>query len=216
MNTLAEENHLKAIYHLSHQAGSVSTNQIAAALNTKAASVTDMLKKLADKQLINYTPYQGVTLTGAGEKIALLIIRKHRLWEYFLVEKLNFKWDEVHEMAEELEHISSKELIDRLDEFMGCPKYDPHGDPIPDCDGNFKAHEMKPVSAIGVDEGGVISGVRDHSSGFLQYLERQQLTIGKRIKVIETIAYDHSIILQMGHNKIHISREVANNLLVTV
>src|SRR6201996_1758164 len=153
MNTLAEENHLKAIYHLSQQADSVSTNQIAAALNTKAASVTDMLKKLADKQLINYTPYQGVTLTGAGEKIALLIIRKHRLWEYFLVEKLNFKWDQVHEMAEELEHISSQELIDRLDKFMGYPKYDPHGDPIPDCNGQFKMHNLKPISAIAVNEG---------------------------------------------------------------
>jgi DtxR family Mn-dependent transcriptional regulator len=115
----------------------VSTNQIAAAINTKAASVTDMLKKLADKKLINYEKYQGVTLTSA-KKIALYIIRKHRLWEYFLVEKLNFKWDEVHEMAEEMEHISSVELIDRLDKFMDYPKHDPHGDPIPDSNGNIK------------------------------------------------------------------------------
>ncbi|MEO6850216.1 MAG: metal-dependent transcriptional regulator, partial [Mucilaginibacter sp.] len=129
MNTFTEENYLKSIYHLSLQAESVSTNQIAASLNTKAASVTDMLKKLADKDLINYTRYQGVTLTAAGKKIALSIVRKHRLWEYFLVEKLNFKWDEVHDVAEELEHIASRELIDRLDNFMGNPKYDPHGDP---------------------------------------------------------------------------------------
>jgi DtxR family Mn-dependent transcriptional regulator len=216
MNTLAEENYLKAIYHLSHQADNVSTNQIAAALSTKAASVTDMLKKLADKQLINYTPYQGVTLTSAGEKIALLIIRKHRLWEYFLVEKLNFKWDQVHDMAEEMEHISSQELIDRLDQFMGYPKYDPHGDPIPDCNGNFKTHELKPISTLTPDCGGTISGVRDHSSEFLQYLDKQQLTIGKKIKVVEVVGYDHSMILQMGNNKIHISREVANNLLITV
>lgn len=216
MNTLAEENYLKAIYHLSHQDDNVSTNQIAASLSTKAASVTDMLKKLAEKQLINYTPYQGVTLTGAGEKVALLIIRKHRLWEFFLVEKLNFKWDQVHEMAEELEHISSKELADRLDEFMGYPKYDPHGDPIPDSNGNFKAHELKPISSLAIAGGGVISGVRDHSSEFLQYLDKQQLTIGKKVKVIEVIKYDHSMILQVGNNKIHISREVANNLLITV
>ena len=137
MNTLAEENYLKSIYHLSLNAESVSTNQLAALLNTSAASVTDMLKKLADKQLINYARYQGVSLTPAGEKIALHIIRKHRLWEYFLVEKLDFKWDEVHEMAEEMEHISSTELIDRLDKFMGYPIYDPHGDPIPDSKGNF-------------------------------------------------------------------------------
>ena len=216
MNTLAEENYLKSIYHLSLNAASVSTNQIAALLNTSAASVTDMLKKLAEKQLINYARYQGVSLTPAGEKIAIHIIRKHRLWEYFLVEKLNFKWDEVHEMAEEMEHISSKELIDRLDKFMGYPKYDPHGDPIPDSNGNFKVHELKPVSLILTNEGGVISGVRDHSPAFLQYLEKQQLTIGKKIKVIEIVDYDHSMVLQVESNKVNISREVANNLLISL
>jgi DtxR family Mn-dependent transcriptional regulator len=216
MNTFTEENYLKAIYHLSLQAGSVSTNQIAASLNTKAASVTDMLKKLADKELINYTKYQGVTLTARGEKIAVSIIRKHRLWEYFLVEKLNFKWDEVHDVAEELEHISSKELIDRLDDFMGHPKYDPHGDPIPDSNGQFKTHELKPVAALVINETGLISGVRDHSTAFLQYLERMQLTIGKKIKVTEINDYDHSVILHVGDKKIHISREVANNLLIAL
>src|ERR1700744_3852458 len=143
MNTFTEENYLKAIYHLSLPSGCASTNQIAAALNTKAASVTDMLKKLAEKGLINYTKYQGVTLTPAGEKIAISIIRKHRLWEYFLVEKLNFKWDEVPDVAEELEHISSKEPVDRLHSFMGYPKSGPHGDPIPDSKGQFKSHELK-------------------------------------------------------------------------
>src|SRR5476651_2113924 len=145
MNTFTEENYLKAIYHLSIQSESVSTNQIAAALNTKAASVTDMLKKLAEKELINYTKYQGVTLTAAGEKIALSIVRKHRLWEFFLVEKLNFKWDEVHDLAEELEHISSTDLINRLDEFLNFPRYDPHGDPIPDDKGKINEHELIPV-----------------------------------------------------------------------
>src|ERR1700759_4729613 len=171
MNTLAEENYLKSIYHLSLNNESVSTNQIAALLSTSAASVTDMLKKLAEKELINYAKYQGVTLTAAGEKIALHIIRKHRLWEYFLVEKLDFKWDEVHEMAEELEHISSVELIDRLDKFMDYPKHDPHGDPIPDREGKFKKHELIPVASLKLNETGIISGVRDHSPGFLQYLE---------------------------------------------
>ena len=216
MNTLAEENYLKSIYHLSLNSESVSTNQLAARLNTSAASVTDMLKKLADKQLINYARYQGVSLTPEGQKIALHIVRKHRLWEYFLVEKLDFKWDEVHEMAEELEHISSTELIDRLDQFMGHPKYDPHGDPIPDSKGNFKMHELKLVSLAAVNECGIISGVRDHSPGFLQYLEKQQLTIGKKIQVAEIIDYDHSMVLTAGENKIHISREVANNLLIAI
>jgi len=216
MNTFTEENYLKAIYHLSLQSESVSTNQIAASLNTKAASVTDMLKKLADKELINYAKYQGVTLTAAGEKIAVNIIRKHRLWEYFLVKKLSFKWDEVHDVAEELEHISSKELIDRLDDFMGNPKYDPHGDPIPDCNGLFKAHELKPVSTLIINDSGIISGVRDHSSSFLQYLERMELTIGKKIEVVEINDYDHSVALQLQDKKIHISREVANNLLISL
>ena len=216
MNTLAEENYLKSIYHLSLNEGNVSTNQIAALLNTRAASVTDMLKKLSDKALINYTRYQGVSLTTAGEKIAVHIIRKHRLWEYFLVEKLDFKWDQVHEMAEEMEHISSKELVDRLDKFMGYPKYDPHGDPIPDSEGNFKTHELKPVSAFNVSEHGVISGVRDHSTEFLRYLEKQKLLIGTAIEIIEIIDYDHSMIIKLDNKKINISREVANNLLIAL
>jgi DtxR family Mn-dependent transcriptional regulator len=216
MNTLAEENYLKSIYHLSLNAENVSTNQLAALLSTKASSVTDMLKKLADKELINYTPYQGVSLTPAGDKIAVNIIRKHRLWEYFLVDKLNFKWDQVHEMAEEMEHISSNELIDRLDRFMGFPQYDPHGDPIPDCNGLLKIHNLKPVSSIGINETGTICGVRDHSSAFLQYLEKQSLTIGKKIKVTDIVAFDHSMVLRMGDEKVQISREVANNLLISI
>ncbi|WP_183568178.1 metal-dependent transcriptional regulator [Mucilaginibacter sp. SP1R1] len=217
MNTLAEENYLKSIYHLSMDAGNVSTNQIAASLKTKASSVTDMLKKLADKALINYTRYQGVSLTPSGEKIAINIIRKHRLWEYFLVEKLNFKWDQVHDMAEEMEHISSAELIDRLDKFMDYPQHDPHGEPIPDCNGRFKAHELKPISALSVNDSGIISGVRDHTSSFLQYLEKQQLVIGKKIAITEIISFDHSVVLQVENIKeVHISREVANNLLIAL
>ena len=216
MNTLAEENYLKSIYHLSLNAENVTTNQLAALLNTKASSVTDMLKKLADKGLINYIPYQGGSLTAAGEKIAINIIRKHRLWEYFLVEKLNFKWDEVHEMAEEMEHISSNELIDRLDKFMGYPKYDPHGDPIPDVNGLFKTNDLKLVSAIKVNESGTIWGVRNHTPAFLQYLEKQDLTIGKTIIVTEIIEFDHSMVLQTADRKIQISREVANNLLIAL
>jgi DtxR family Mn-dependent transcriptional regulator len=216
MNTLAEENYLKSIYHLALSNENASTNQLAALLKTKASSVTDMLKKLADKELINYTPYQGVSLTAAGEKIAVNIIRKHRLWEYFLVEKLSFKWDQVHDMAEEMEHISSNELIDRLDKFMGFPKYDPHGDPIPDRNGLVKPHDLKPVSSIMPNQSGTICGVRDHSTLFLQYLEKQSLTIGKTVEVVEIIEFDHSMILQIDGKKIQISREVANNLLIVL
>ncbi|MDP9047169.1 MAG: metal-dependent transcriptional regulator [Bacteroidota bacterium] len=216
MNTLAEENYLKSIYHLALSSENVSTNQVASLLKTKASSVTDMIKKLADKDLINYTPYQGVSLTAAGEKIAVNIIRKHRLWEYFLVEKLNFKWYQVHEMAEEMEHISSNELIDRLDKFMGFPKHDPHGDPIPDRNGRLKAHDLKPVSSAVENQTVTICGVRDHSPLFLQYLEKQSLIIGKTIKVVEIIEFDRSMVLELGERKIQISREVANNLLVAI
>lgn len=216
MYTLAEENYLKAIFKLSQIAENVSTNQIAAELATKASSVTDMLRKLAEKLLINYTRYQGVSLTQTGEKVAINIIRRHRLWEYFLAEKLHFKWDEVHDMAEEMEHISSNELIDRLDEFMGFPSRDPHGDPIPDSKGNFKKNDLKPISAVDVNTCGIISGVKDHSTAFLQYLEKHELTIGKKITVKEIITYDNAVILQMGNKDIQISRDVAINLLIAL
>ncbi len=216
MNTLAEENYLKAIYKLSLTAGNVSTNQIAAELATKASSVTDMVRKLADKALVNYARYQGVSLTNAGEKVALNIVRRHRLWEYFLVEKLHFKWDEVHDMAEEMEHISSTELINRLDAFMGYPTRDPHGDPIPDCDGNIKASALQPVSAVKANTSGIISGVGDHTTSFLQYLEQQKLTIGKRVIIKEIIGYDNTVILEMDNKQLQISRDVANNILIAI
>lgn len=217
MNSFTEENYLKSIYHLSVTSDeSVSTNSIAAALNTKAASVTDMLKKLADKQLINYTKYQGVSLTEAGKSVAINIVRKHRLWEYFLVEKLNFKWDEVHELAEELEHIASVELIDRLDKFLGHPKYDPHGDPIPDQAGRIKKDELVPISTLKANEIGIIMGVREHTPVFLQYLEKMNLTIGKQIRLIEVVAFDHSVLLNVDNNTISVSRDVAKNILVTI
>jgi DtxR family Mn-dependent transcriptional regulator len=216
MYTLAEENYLKAIFKLSQITENVSTNQIAAELATKASSVTDMLRKLAEKLLINYTRYQGVSLTQTGEKVAINIIRRHRLWEFFLVEKLHFKWDEVHEMAEEMEHISSNKLIDRLDEFMGFPTRDPHGDPIPDSNGNFKKNDLKPISAVDVNTCGVISGVKDHSTAFLQYLEKQGLIIGKKITIKEIITYDNAVILQMENKDLQISRDVAINLLIAL
>jgi DtxR family Mn-dependent transcriptional regulator len=216
MHTLAEENYLKAIFKLSQITKNVSTNQIAAELATKASSVTDMLRKLAEKLLINYTRYQGVSLTQTGEKVAINIIRRHRLWEYFLVEKLHFKWDEVHEMAEEMEHISSNELINRLDEFMGFPSRDPHGDPIPDSKGNFKKNDLKPISAVDVNTCGIISGVKDHSTAFLQYLEKQGLIIGKKITVKEIITYDNAVILRLENKDIQISRDVAINLLIAI
>ncbi|EHQ29174.1 metal-dependent transcriptional regulator [Mucilaginibacter paludis] len=216
MNSYTEENYLKAIYHLSlTNDKSVTTNSIAAAMSTKAASVTDMLKKLAEKKLINYERYQGVSLTAEGKTIAIKIVRKHRLWEFFLVEKLQFKWDEVHELAEELEHIKSAELIERLDKFLGFPKYDPHGDPIPDVNGRFNINELKPVSTLLVNDGGIIMGVREHLPQFLQYLEKMRLIIGNKITVTDIAAYDQSVQLKLNDNEtVNISRDVAKNILV--
>ena len=218
MNSFTEENYLKAIYHISLKGGeSVSTNNIASAMNTKPASVTDMLKKLSEKKLINYARYQGVSLTDDGKDIAIKIVRKHRLWEFFLVEKLQFKWDEVHALAEELEHINSTELIDRLDKFLGFPKYDPHGDPIPDVNGRFNKNELKPIAELLIDESGIIMGVREHLPQFLQYLEKMKLTIGSKIKVLEIAAYDQSVMLNLNEVQIvSISRDVAKNILISI
>lgn len=216
MHSFTEENYLKAIYHLSDGNNTeVNTNAIAEVTNTKAASVSDMLKKLADKKLINYVKYQGVTLTEVGIRVAVNIIRKHRLWEVFLVEKLGFKWDEVHDIAEELEHINSALLIDRLDHFLGNPAVDPHGDPIPDRTGNFLHKKLVKVSDMKQGQSGTISGVNEHSSVFLKHLEKLGLTLGTKIIITELIEFDGSIMLTVNEiNERSISREVAKNILV--
>ncbi len=218
MYSYTEENYLKAIYHLSNDtAAEVSTNAIAELINTKAASVTDMLRKLSEKELINYIKYQGVTLTESGRKAAVSIIRKHRLWEVFLVEKLGFKWDEVHDIAEELEHIHSIKLIDRLDDFLGNPEVDPHGDPIPDKNGFFQHKKLVSVSRMKTGQKGIISGVSEHSSVFLKYLEKSGLTLGTSIKINEVVEFDNSVLLFIkGSKEVTISRDVAKNILVVL
>ena len=218
MNTsFTEENYLKAIYHLSKDDnGTVSTNALSESLNTKAASVTDMLKKLADKELINYEKYQGVTLTSAGKQKAIHIIRKHRLWEVFLVDKLNFKWDEVHDLAEQLEHIHSEKLINQLEEFLNFPETDPHGDPIPDKNGVLKSQELISISKMNIGENGKISGVTAHSKDFLQYLEKTGLILGENIKIIDKINFDGAVVIALNNKEQTISREVAKNLLIAL
>ncbi|MCJ0743089.1 metal-dependent transcriptional regulator [Pedobacter montanisoli] len=215
MQSFTEENYLKIIYHLSQDQNPVQTNAIADRMQTKAASVTDMIKRLAEKELVDYVKYQGVTLTPQGAKTAIDIVRKHRLWEVFLVEKLNFKWDEVHEVAEELEHIKSNLLVERLDAFLEFPKVDPHGDPIPDKNGNFAALSFIKLTKLKTNDEGTITGVSEHSSPFLKHLEKLGLTLGKRIKIIEVIDFDGSVELQIEGQKIVISREVAKHILVS-
>lgn len=216
MLTYTEENYLKAIYHLSGEdQREVSTNAIAEALLTKPASVTDMLRKLADKSLVHYVKYQGVSLTRKGRKEALLVVRKHRLWEVFLVDKLKFNWDEVHEMAEQLEHIQSTILIDRLDAFLDYPSFDPHGDPIPDQKGELKIRKKFLLSDVPVAFSGKVIALADTSPIFLQYLDRLAICPGCAIQVTDKIEFDGSLeLLLNAKKKIVISHEVAKNLYV--
>ena len=215
MFTLSEENYLKAIYHLQLDTNEgISTNAIAQKLLTKASSVTDMIKKLSDKKVVVYKKYKGVTLTNLGKKTGANIVRKHRLWEVFLVEKLNFSWDEVHEVAEQLEHIKSPKLINQLDVFLGFPSYDPHGDPIPDADGNLKTIEKSLLSTLSKNESGICVGVNDSSSEFLQFLDKKGITLGKKIIVLEKEEFDNSLSILIDEKKLSISNKIANNLYI--
>lgn len=215
MFSQSEENYLKAIYHLSLISNKgISTNSIAKKLETKASSVTDMIKKLSEKEVIVYKKYQGVSLTDFGRKEAANIVRKHRLWEVFLVEKLNFSWDEVHEVAEQLEHIKSPKLIKQLDSFLGFPTHDPHGDPIPDEEGNLKIVKKSLLSTLLKNEGGVCVGVNDSSSEFLQFLDKKGITLGKQIKVLEKEDFDDSLSIIINDKKLSISHKIANNLYI--
>ena len=213
--TFSEENYLKAIYHLSTlKALEISTNAIAEMMETKASSVTDMLKKLAEKDLVHYKKYQGVFLTPKGKLAAKMIVRKHRLWEVFLVEKLAFSWDEVHDIAEQLEHIKSEQLINRLDDFLGNPTEDPHGDPIPDGNGQMIKVDKVLLSDLKENQVGICVGVKDTSSEFLKYLDRQEIALGSKIKVMSREVFDLSVTIQLDEKEIALSNKITTNLFV--
>ena len=213
--TTSEENYLKVIYHLSNLSPKgVNTNAIAAMLDTKASSVTDMLKKLSEKEWIHYQKYQGVSLTDKGKLNAKIIVRKHRLWEVFLVEKLGFAWDEVHEVAEELEHIQSEKLINQLDQFLNFPSFDPHGDPIPNAKGEIIKIEKQLVSEIEVGRTITCVGVKDTSVDFLQYLNKQNISLGTKMKVLEKEPFDGTLKIEINNSVLVFSDKIANNLYV--
>jgi DtxR family Mn-dependent transcriptional regulator len=217
MFTLSEENYLKTIYHLGLNSEiGVSTNEIAKKMQTKASSVTDMIKKLSDKDLVVYKKYKGVKITDFGRNTAANIVRKHRLWEVFLVEKLNFSWDEVHEVAEQLEHIKSPKLINELDALLGFPKQDPHGDPIPDKEGNYHPLEKKLLATLSIGEKGICIGVNDSSSEFLQFLDKQKIALGNQIKVLGKEPFDDSIQIQIANRELSVSNKIANNLYIKI
>ena len=206
MHTFTEENYLKSIFHLSKNETDI---------NTAAATVTDMIKKLADKKLIKYKKYKGVSLTKSGLTVAGKIVRKHRLWETFLVNKLNFGWDEVHDLAEQLEHVKSDELIDRIDKFLGFPKYDPHGDCIPDKNGNMPAITTKPLLSCDSNTSYQLVGVSQQSTAFLQMLDKLKIKIGCKIKVTDKHSFDGSMQVKIDNQTaINISELVAKNLIV--
>ena len=215
MFSQAEENYLKAIYSLSSDIQKdISTNMIAEKIQTKASSVTDMMKKLAEKGLVVYEKYKGVKLSDEGKEIATSIVRKHRLWECFLVDKLHFSWDEVHDIAEQLEHIKSEALINSLDAFLEFPSYDPHGDPIPDKDGFIYKRKKVALSSLSPLEETVLLGVKDSSDTFLKYLNKKNIAIGNIIKVQSIELFDKSMEIKINNNQILITEEVAKNLLV--
>ena len=215
MFSQAEENYLKAIYSLETIATKgVNTNLIAKKMQTKASSVTDMIKKLSDKGLVDYKKYQGAQLSEKGKNIAVSIVRKHRLWECFLVDKLNFSWDEVHDIAEQLEHIKSETLIDNLDAFLEFPTVDPHGDPIPDKEGNITARKKVKLSTLKPQEESVLLTVKDSSDTFLKYLNKKNIAIGDYIKVLAVEPFDKSMQIKINKKELLITDEVAKNLLV--
>lgn len=213
MYSQAEENYLKTIYTLEKEfENEVSTNLIAGKIKTKASSVTDMLKKLANKDLVVYRKYQGVYLTELGRLSALKVIRKHRLWECFLVQKLQFNWDEVHDIAEQLEHVKSEALISKLDAFLKFPKLDPHGDPIPDAHGRTILNKTVSITDMKIGSAGVFVGVRDSSASFLKYLNKKNLALGDKIKVIDIEPFDSSYHIETKTHRLVITSNVAENL----
>lgn len=216
LQTPAEENYLKTIYHLG-QSGqkAVLTSEIATAMQTTSASVTDMLKKLSEKGLVEYERYKGARITRKGEKIALAVVRRHRLWEVFLTDVLKFGWDEVHVMAEQLEHVSSDELVLRLDHFLGHPRFDPHGDPIPDQQGRLQSAPQQRLSQAIPGSRVVISGVNDHQPAFLQFLRKKGLMPGTVLCVKEADAYEKSLLLERENlETLFLSHEVAQQIFV--
>jgi DtxR family transcriptional regulator, Mn-dependent transcriptional regulator len=215
MYTLSEENYLKAIYRLQADGGKVTASSIAENLGNNPASVVDMLKKITTKRLIKYDKKSGAILTEKGQRIALQVVRKHRLWEVFLHEKLGYSWDEVHDIAEQMEHIQHEDLDARLDKFLGFPKYDPHGDPIPQANGTLAKTSKTSLSAIQPGNSCHVVGIKDTNATFLRYLQKLNIGIGTKITVAEIIPFDASVVIMIGKQlKTTVSGKFAENVLV--
>ena len=214
--TTAEENYLKGIFKINERGTpTVSTNALAKEMNTAAASVTDMVRRLSAKGLVDYQKYHGASLSSEGQVLATKLIRKHRLWEVFLCEKLKITWDKVHDIAEQLEHVESDLLIERLDKLLDHPKFDPHGDPIPNALGKFTLRTQQRLDQLQNGQSGVVVGVREHSSEFLQMLDQKRIHLGTELTVIERFDFDQSVSVQTINGDTQtLTVKVANNLLV--
>ena len=211
----SEENYIKAVFHLQGKQDVVTTNAVAEKLHTRPASVTDMMKKLKAKKLLHYQPYQGFKLSQEGKKVALDVIRRHRLWEYFLAEKLKFNWDEVHVVAEDLEHVSSKKLIDKLDEYLGFPEFDPHGDPIPDSYGKMKTSQQVSLIELPMNKGAEVCRVVNQSPEMMEALKHNNIRIGTKLEVKKKFDFDNSIEIKLKNQSAFIiTEQLAKNILV--
>jgi len=214
--SVSEENYIKAIFHLQEEVERVNTVQLAQAMKTKPASITDMLKKLKAKKILDYQPYYGFKLTAEGNKIALGIIRRHRIWEYFLAEKLKFNLHEIHELAEVLEHVSSKKLIDKLDAYLGLPKFDPHGDPIPDFEGKITLDNHISLAAMEENTMGRVCRIGNASEKIMELISHQQIKIGSQIIVEKKFEFDESLEITIDRkHKANISQQLAKNIFIS-
>ncbi|MFM1932395.1 MAG: hypothetical protein RL226_1698 [Bacteroidota bacterium] len=215
MNSLTEENYLKALYLLSGENGEVSVNDLARALDIRMPTATSMIKKLADKKLVEYTSYKPPRLSDLGRLQAAAIIRKHRLTEMFLVEKMGFRWDEVHDIAEQMEHIHSALFFDRMDALLGHPAFDPHGSPIPDKQGNVSPPHYFPLSECACGDRVVFMAVRRSSEDFLQFLNGKGLALRMVIEVKSKEEFDGSMVLAYdGHAHENVSGRAVELMLV--
>lgn len=212
--TLTEENYLKALFHLVDNEGKVTINELSKFLNVKMPSVNNMMKKFADKKWVIYETYKPLVITENGKREAALVVRKHRLTEMFLVKKMNFGWENVHEIAEQLEHVHSQIFFDKMDEILDYPKFDPHGEPIPDKDGNIIAQDLQKLSACTVGETVIFASVTLSDDGFLSYLNDRKLLLNTRIKIIKIEEFDKSMTIEIGANKEIISRKATEIILV--
>ena len=214
MISLSEENYLKAIFHLINEESTVTINEISKFLDVKMPSVNNMMKKFADRNWVVYESYKPLKITDSGKKQAALIVRKHRLTEMFLVEKMNFGWENVHEIAEQLEHIHSETFFDKMDEILNYPKFDPHGEPIPDKEGNIIAQDLKKLSACSIGQKVIFTAVTITDDDFLTFLNIKNLELGKEIEILEIEKFDKSMTVMISDTSTILSKIVCDKILV--